>query len=400
MNIRIGILAILASASCLSAAQIAKDSATDSVYVVGQEYIQVGTPPGNQTAATNGLNGGFGFNQWQRGGYGTPPSNGTTLITAIAESFGMGAKQFGMRSGPGGVEGADARRRLLNPIIVGDTIRFAMMAGGNGAGTINTSGEFGAEIRSSLLSNPGRDMCTIIGEMGRNWRVFRSGGTLESTLPVVAGERVDVLFRVLPNDQFQCTFYGPNGACSSVSGTFLSLGQTVQTVQFYCFNTNGDFYMNDLAAYSGLSPTSYTIASGDPFGGDLDSLGGRDDNYLFVLNDENGPTADVRFSAPCISQPTTSATLRYEVSATRTDLAVFLDTFKFGATNNWVNREVTISTLTDNYRTFMLSGANLADFVGGANSEALARIRFIPQEDLIAEDGWSERIDYFNWVLN
>lgn len=380
-------------------AQLAKDEASKSVYVIGQEYIQVGTPPGNQTAATNGLNGGSGFNQWQRGGYGDPPNHGTTVITNLAGSFNMGTKQWNMRSGPGGLNGADARRRLLTPINVGDTWFLSMMAGGNGAGSLNTIGEFGAEFRSSLLSNPGRDMATIIGEMGRNWRVFRSGGTLESTLPVVAGERIDVIMRVMANDTFACTFINPAGVCSTVSGTFLSLGQQIQTCQFYCFGTDGDFYINNLAVYEGQPPSSYAIVAGTNFGGNVASLGGSDEDKVFILNDETEPNATIEITTKCVSQPATSATIKFEISATRNDLSVFMDTFKYGSTNNWVNRDFSLSSLTDVTRTVNLTGTNVADLVS-LGGDAKSRIRWIPTSDLEAADGWSEAIDRYTTILN
>lgn len=247
-NLRMLAMASLAACALSANAQIAFDSASDPVYTLGQEYIQVGTPPGDQTAATNGLNGGTGWNAWQRGGYGDPPNNGTTLITGLAPSFNMGTQQFGVRSGANGQNGADARRRLLNPLQVGQGFKWIMMAGGGGAGTANTQGEFGAEIRSGLLSNPGRDMLNIIGEPGRNWRVFRSGGTIESATPVTAGQRVDVEFWVLPGNQFSVTFTPFGGSGSTVNGTFLSNNQLPQTLQFYAFGTNGDFYVNNIAA--------------------------------------------------------------------------------------------------------------------------------------------------------
>lgn len=248
MASRIFSLALLSTTATSAFSQIAYDHAEDPVYTVGQEYIQVGTPPGDQSGAVNGLNGGYGWNRWQRGGYGSPPDHGTTLITNVNASFGMGNQQFGLRSGPGGNNGADARRRLLNPLVVGDQMKWSMMAGGGGAGTLNSFGEFGCEVRSGLLSNPGRDMLNCIGEMGRNWRVFRAGGTINSNLPVVGGQRVDAVLTILPGDQFSLQLTAMGGGTDTVGGTFLSLGQQVQTAQFYCFGTDGDFYVNNLCA--------------------------------------------------------------------------------------------------------------------------------------------------------
>lgn len=249
-SFKLFILAAATVSSSAAFASLAYDTASNAVYTVGQEYIQVGTPAGNQTAATNGLNGGFGFERWQRGGYGDNGNFGSTLITNLNPSFNMGTQQFGVRSGVGGNDfsGADARRRLVNPLATGNTMFWSMMAGGGGAGTANSMGEFGAEIRSGNLSNPGRDMCTIIGEVGDQWRVFRNGGSVRSTLNVVAGQRVDVMMTIGAGDNFDVTFTAFGGASSTVSGTFLSSGQQVQTVQFYAYGTDGDFYMNNIGA--------------------------------------------------------------------------------------------------------------------------------------------------------
>jgi hypothetical protein len=252
VSMRISVLSLTTAMAASSFAFVAFDSASNAVYTAGQEYIQVGTPAGNQTAATNGLNGGFGWNAWQRGGYGAAPNNGTTLITSLDASFGMGSQQFGVRSGPNGQNGADARRRLLNPLSVGQGMSWSMMAGGGGAGAQNTTGEFGAEIRSSLLGNPGRDMANIIGETGDFWRVFQgpsgSTGSIRSTLAVTAGKRVDVNLVITSSDTFAITFSEFGGASSTVTGQFLSSGQQVQTVQFYNAGGNGDFYVNNIGA--------------------------------------------------------------------------------------------------------------------------------------------------------
>ncbi len=264
-------LTLLAALSAVFAqAQIAYDSAEESVYIVGQEYIQVGTPPGDQTSATNGLNGGYGWNRWQRGGYGDNGNYGNTLITAINASFNMGSKQFGIRSGLNGADfsGADARRRLLNPLAVGSTMSWSMMAGGNGAGQQNTIGEFGAEIRSGLLSNPGRDMLIVIGEYGQNWRVFRLGGSVFTTLPVTPGQRMDVHFVSKPGDQFDITFTPFGGTGQTISGSYLSTGQLPQTLQFYAFGSNGDNYFNYIRADEPSAQFSGTLNLSDTvFGG-------------------------------------------------------------------------------------------------------------------------------------
>ncbi len=226
--------------------QIAFDTASNAVYTVGNEYIQVGTPLGNQGAATNGLNGGFGFNPWQRGGYGTFPNQGTTLITNLALGLNMGSQQFGLRAGTEAFSGADARRRLLLPMTVGQVLSSSIMAGGGNAGQANTQGEFGVEFRSSLLANPGRDMLSLSGAAGGFWTVNALGGSTATALAVTGGQRLDVAVRMTGGNGFRLDLTPFGGSTTTLNGSFISSGQQLQTAQFYTFNTNGDFYVNNL----------------------------------------------------------------------------------------------------------------------------------------------------------
>ena len=227
-------------------AQIAADNASNAVYTVGNEYIQVGTPLGNQGAATNGLNGGFGFNPWQRGGYGTFPNQGTTLITNLPVGLNMGSQQFGLRAGTEAFSGADARRRLLAPMTVGQVLSASMMAGGGNAGQANTQGEFGVEFRSSLLSNPGRDMLSLNAAPGGFWTVNASGGNTVTSLAVTGGQRLDFALSMTGGNNFRLDLTPFGGSTTTINGVFISSGQQLQTAQFYTFNTNGDFYVNNL----------------------------------------------------------------------------------------------------------------------------------------------------------
>jgi hypothetical protein len=246
MKIAIGIA--LTALTVVSQAQYAGDNASNAPYVVGQEYIQVGTTAGDQTAATNGMNGGFGFEKWQRGGYGSPPNNGTTVISNINASFGMGAQQFSMTSGASGSEGADARRRLLSDLPVGSVFSFSMMAGGNGAGRANTSGFWGVEMRSSLLSNPGRDIFGIYGGPTGNWSVEGAGAAQNSGIAVTAGQRLDVSILTTAAGAFSVTLTPAGGTGSTFAVNSISAGAYLRTAQFFVFGTNGDFYMNNLQA--------------------------------------------------------------------------------------------------------------------------------------------------------
>lgn len=308
-------LALGAALAVVSQAQVASDTAANGVYVVGQEYIQVGTPPGDQTGATNGLNGGFGFEKWQRGGYGTPPDNGTTLITNVSSSFNMGAKQFGMRSGPGGTEGADARRRALADLAFGQTMSFSMMPGGNGAGALNTNGDFGVEIRASSLSNPGRDVIAINGSndlVDKKYSLLDFDGYQFTDVLVTPGQRVDVTVTQTVGDKIVVTMTPFGGKTSAYQLTSVSAGVKIRTAQFYCFNTTGDFYFNNLQ----IAPIPHFVTGKvnlDSFTGDIEkqpiefsvvNAGGSivQTNYLFV-------GADGSFSLP------TAVTGSYRIAA-------------------------------------------------------------------------------------
>ncbi|HMS56361.1 MAG TPA: PEP-CTERM sorting domain-containing protein [Fimbriimonadaceae bacterium] len=234
--------------SSMASAQFASDNASNAPYVLGEEYIQVGTTPGDQTAATNGMNGGFGFEKWQRGGYGSPTNAGSTKITNLGAGAGMGAQQFNMRSAPDGSEGADARRRLLNDLEVGQSLSFSMLAGGGNAGQQNTNGWFGVEIRSTNLSNPGRDMFSINGWNGGNWELYGASGGVDTGVAVTPGQRLDVQIGVLGGDMFSVALTPFGGSTTALNVGSISAGVKLRTMQFYVYNTNGDFMMNNLQA--------------------------------------------------------------------------------------------------------------------------------------------------------
>ncbi len=240
---------ILALGSCLAVsayAQIAADNASNAVYTVGNEYIQVGTPLGNQSLALNGLNGGFGFNPWQRGGYGTFPNQGTTLITNLPVGLNMGSQQFGLRAGTEAFSGADARRRLLLPMTVGQVLSASIMAGGGNAGQANTQGAFGVEFRSVNVGNPNRDMVSVNGAGGGFWTIGDAAGSTPTSLSVVGGQRLDLALSMTGGSNYRLDLTPFGGSTTTITGVFISSGVALQAAQFYTFNTNGDFYVNNL----------------------------------------------------------------------------------------------------------------------------------------------------------
>lgn len=235
---------LLGGAAC---AQVAYDVATNSPYVVGSEYIQVGTPPGDQTGATNGMNGGYGFNRWQRGGYGGAMP-GYNHIKAVSTSFNMGPAQFGLNATTEAFSGCDARRRMDADMTNGQILSFSMMAGGNGAGNAIVQGWVGAEIRSSSLSNPGRDIISI-GHFGGggDWELSHRNGTVHTGILLNPGERLDVSIKQLGGDWYRVTITPWSGMPQVYDVQGYYDGWSIRTVQFYAFDTaEGDFFVNFL----------------------------------------------------------------------------------------------------------------------------------------------------------
>lgn len=254
---------LVAGLTVAASAQIALDNAENAVYVVGQEFIQVGTTPGDQTAATNGLNGGFGFERWQRGGYGDNGNFGNTKISNVSSSFNMGTKQFALRSGVDGLNfsGCDARRRLLQNVAIGSTVSFSLMPGGNGAGVESTSGDFGVEFRGASLSNPGRDLFAMNASFGQNYSLQDESGSQFTNVPVVGGQRVDVTVVVLSTTQYTVTIqpFGGLPDTRTLTSYLSSAGAPLRTVQFYAYQTNGDSYVNFLRVQGPGVPISGRI---------------------------------------------------------------------------------------------------------------------------------------------
>ncbi|HMS55951.1 MAG TPA: hypothetical protein PKA27_11175 [Fimbriimonadaceae bacterium] len=389
-----GILAALSAQ-----AQFAKDDAMDSTYVIGQEYIQVGTPPGDQTAATNGKNGGFGFNAWQRGGYGSPPFFGTTLITNVSPSFNMGAQQFGLRSATDGSEGADARRRLFSDLEVGQILSFSMMPGGGGAGQQNSRGDMGAEIRGASLSNPGRDMVTINGSNGQNYSILDSVGYVFTDIPVTPGVRVDVQVRQTAIGTIEIKMKPWGGATRTYVKTSISSGVKIRTVQFYCFETDGDFYVNFLDAKNPpATPAGYVVTSGEEFEGDLSSLLSSDNNRLTMFNDPTSLAASVEVFANVAAVPTRSYKVTVETSVARPGLAQSVALRNY-TTNSFQVVDGSVATTSDTVREVLMT-TSAAAYVSGA-LQVRIRLSWSPINDEDpAQDGWLHNVDQVLWNVD
>lgn len=138
-------------------------------------------------------------------------------------------------------------------------------------------------------------------------------------------------------------------------------------------------------------PSSYNIITGSYFGGTVGSLAASDDDKLFILNDESGPNGLVEFIGGAAGLGGGNVSLKVEVGSTRSDLSQFLRAYNY-ALNTYDLKDVRNSTLADSTITVNLTSAYV-----NVNDTANCRVQWIPNEDLVAEDGWSETVDLVEW---
>lgn len=137
-------------------------------------------------------------------------------------------------------------------------------------------------------------------------------------------------------------------------------------------------------------PMNTNIVSGLAFGGTIDSLQASDDDSLFLLNDENDPNGEIEMDVYTCRAVPEIFNVTVESGATRTDISQFIELF-----NNNTNAYETISlaTTTLGDSTYSVNPTGLATRFVGANELVKLRIRWIPQADLEAADGWLESLD-------
>lgn len=157
-------------------------------------------------------------------------------------------------------------------------------------------------------------------------------------------------------------------------------------------------------AFVPATATDLTVVSGIPFGGAAEDTHTSDDNYFFLLNDENEPNGTLEFTFSETQNMIPSVgwralTVVLETAATRDDLSLFMDYFNFN-TNAYTNVFFDNSTLNDNPQALTLS-TNFSQYISnaGGTTKLKARLRWIPQSDLEVSDGWAERVDEFGWLL-
>lgn len=213
-------LVLALSVSAAMSFGLALDSASDAVYTTGATYL--------------GLDGGSGMNAWYEGPWG---SGGMTITTAGSA---IGPKQFSING-----DGVDARRKLDDALLLGQSLKFDMMTS---AGA--TAGRMGVEIRSTSPS-PNRDMLNINGNLASSsfWRIEGGEGWgtfIVTAIPVASA--VGVTITVTGADTADVTLAVLGGGPSEThSVDFVSSGVSPQIMNFFTYDgMNGDYYFNNI----------------------------------------------------------------------------------------------------------------------------------------------------------
>jgi hypothetical protein len=140
------------------------------------------------------------------------------------------------------------------------------------------------------------------------------------------------------------------------------------------------------------------VTAGTFFGGSLKSLHNEDADAVFILNDEtdtNG-TLEVTSVSPIKDAASYGVTVVYKGS--RNDLTVFFDA-RNKATSAWVNLGSGVTSAS--FQTFAnVNTTNPDDFIDQTTRVINGRVRFIPQADLEAADGWTSEIDMLVWDIS
>lgn len=135
---------------------------------------------------------------------------------------------------------------------------------------------------------------------------------------------------------------------------------------------------------------SYAVDQGLNFGGNLASLAASDDDKAIVLCDELDPNAQITIEGSVPSGLSYARSYVFtETSASRNDLSMFTDCFNF-STSQFDGLAFATSTLTD---TRKWSKTPAASYVNAVTGSIRLRIRWIPQADIDAGDGWTQSID-------
>lgn len=145
-----------------------------------------------------------------------------------------------------------------------------------------------------------------------------------------------------------------------------------------------------------LFPDGYSVLLGQQIFGNLAALRQSDNVRLGILSDENQSEALLEVSSASADPQPGSLAIRWETTAVRDDLSVFLRARNY-ATSAWDDLDFTISTLADQVRQVALPGS-VAFYIESGTRKVQAQVNWIPSADLDSGDGWSQSVDEIVWI--
>lgn len=333
----------------------------------------------------NGLSGTFPGNSsqtvaWTVGGGSVAPNVNIYLTTDNGTSYFNGTATLLVANTPN-----DGSQSVTLPNISTASARIVVEAVGN------IFYDAGPTFSITLANNP----VPVITSISPSSRTAGSGAF---TLTVNGSNFVNGA-TVRWNGSNRTTTFVNSGQLTAAinAGDILSPGSANVTV----FNpapgggTSNTVVLTINPATQNILPNAFTITSGTPFGGVLADLHNSDNVYVFILNDENAPTGTIEFTGVSPFASVTQLQLVMETAATRTDLTEFHDAFRY-STNTWVPLFNRTSTLGDVTSTTNIPTPN--NYIQAGTLQVKSRLRWIPNEDLIAEDGWGEQVDRAIWI--
>lgn len=137
-------------------------------------------------------------------------------------------------------------------------------------------------------------------------------------------------------------------------------------------------------------PESLVVDQGLLFGGGVQQLRVSDDDRFYVLNDADHPNTRLIVTTDHCISAVTRLHFSIESFCTTNDLTEFIE-FRDWTSNAYVPVGARSTTRTETFKSYHLS-SNVNRFMS-AQRAVEARLRYIPQADLEAADGWAIGID-------
>lgn len=171
------------------------------------------------------------------------------------------------------------------------------------------------------------------------------------------------------------------------------------TLSESCFGNASDHcdytYVLDFKPFTYHSPTNFEVISGTYFGGDLNSLLTSNDDPVIVLNDETAPNGVLEITSFVDAGTISELRIKMEGKADRSDMIQYVRMFNY-TTQAFVNVSIQAATTVDS----VVNGSVVAGVTNyvGPGGQVKAQVHWIPQEDILAFDGWSESCDFVQWT--